>query len=172
MVVVVILGILAAVATPLLSRDNLARKGRDWANTVAQTLQRARFEAVGDRAIVQVLIYRTHVDTYERATATATPALLSSTPGPVAAVAAPGKTIAIWDANETGTVPNVPMLSDSTATPPTISFSALGSTSDNGFWSIYIRNELLPSGHPDAFFLITVQGLTGFVTANNKVTVP
>ena len=36
MVVLVIIGILAAVATPSLTRDSMARKGRDFANQVAQ----------------------------------------------------------------------------------------------------------------------------------------
>ena len=103
--------------------------------------------------------------------------MLSSTPGPLAAAT---QTVAIWDANETATVPTAPVLVDSTTPPsfsptlPTndIAFSALGSTSDTGSWSIYIRNELLPSAHPDSSFLVTVQGLTGFVTANNKVVLP
>ncbi|MGD0837383.1 MAG: type II secretion system protein [Polyangia bacterium] len=176
MVVVVILGLLAAVATPLLSRDNRARRGRDWAKVVAQTLQRARYQAMADRATVHVLIYRSRIDVYEQATPT--PLLLSSTPGPLAAGT---QTVAIWNAVEnSATPPTAAVLVDST-TPPSfspalpandIAFSALGSTSDNGSWWIYIRNELLPSGHPDASFLVTVQGLTGFVTANNKVTLP
>lgn len=175
MVVVVILGILAAVSTPLLTRDNTARKGRDWAKIVAQTLQRARFQALGDRSTIHVLLYRTRVDIYRQASPS--PVLLSSTPGP----AAQGdKTIAIWAANKTATTPAAAELTDST-TPPSfspslpsndIAFSLLGATTDNSTWSIYIRNELLPPGHPDASFLITVSGLTGYVSSNNKVTLP
>jgi prepilin-type N-terminal cleavage/methylation domain-containing protein len=174
MVVVVILGLLAALSTPLLTRDNTARKGRDWSKIVAQTLQRAHFQALGDRTTIHVLLYRTRIDMYRHGTP---PVLLSSTPGPVAAA---DRTVAIWAANKTGTAPTQAELTDSTSTPsfspdlPTndIAFSSLGSTTDNSSWSIYIRNELLPANHPDASFLLTVRGLTGFVSANNKVTLP
>lgn len=177
MVVVVILGLLAAVSTPLLTRDNVARKGRDWAKIVAQTLQRARFQAMGNRATTHVLFYRSHVDIWGPTAASTAPVLLSSTPAPVFPDT---RTIAIWDANTTATVPTAAVLTDAAGTPsfsPTlpandIAFSSLGSTTDNSSWSIYIRNELLPSTHPDASFLITVRGLTGFVTGNNKVSLP
>jgi Tfp pilus assembly protein FimT len=174
---VVILGIMAALSTPLLTRDNTARKGRDWAKVVAQTLQKARFQALGDRATMHVLLYRTRVEIWGPLTGTTTPVLLSSTPG----LAPQGdKTIAIWAANTTGTVPATADLTDSTTTPvfssplPSndISFTPLGSTTNNSTWSIYIRNELLPAGHPDASFLITVSGLTGYISSNNKVTLP
>jgi prepilin-type N-terminal cleavage/methylation domain-containing protein len=175
MVVLVIISILAALSTPLLSRDNTARKGRDWAKIVAQTLQRARFQALGDRTTMHVLFYRTHVDIYRQDTPT--PVLLTTTPGPAAAG---DKTVAIWAVQKTGPVPSAAALTDPT-TPPTfspslpdndIAFSLLGSTTDNSTWSIYIRNELLPAGHPDASFLITVSGLTGYISSNNKVTLP
>lgn len=177
MVVVVILGILAALSTPLLTRDNTARKGRDWAKIVAQSLQKARFQALGDRATMHVLLYRTRVDIWGPRPGNPTPVLLSSTPGP-----APqdDKTVAIWAANTTGTAPTGAELTDSTTTPTLtpplpsndVSFTLLGATTNNSTWSIYIRNELLPAGHPDASFLITVSGLTGYVSSNNKVTLP
>lgn len=177
MVVVVILGILAAVSTPLLTRDNTARKGRDWAKIVAQSLQKARFQALGDRATTHVLLYRTRVEIWGPPPGSTTPVLLSSTQG----LAPQGdKTIAIWAANTTGVAPSAAELTDST-TPPSfspslpsndIAFSPLGSTASNNTWSIFIRNELLPAGHPDASFLITVSGLTGYISSNNKVTLP
>jgi hypothetical protein len=124
---------------------------------------------------MHVLFYRTHVDIYRQATPN--PVLLSTTPGPAAAG---DKTVAIWAVQKTGPVPSAAALTDPT-TPPTfspslpdndIAFSLLGSTTDNSTWSIYIRNELLPAGHPDASFLITVSGLTGYISSNNKVTLP
>jgi prepilin-type N-terminal cleavage/methylation domain-containing protein len=174
MVVLVILGILAALSTPLITRDNTARRGRDWAKIVAQTLQRARFQALGDRTTIHVLLYRTRIDMYRHGTP---PVLLSSIHGPVAAG---DQTVAIWAANKTATEPTQADLTDATATPsfspdlPTndIAFTSLGSTTDSSSWSIYLRNELLRPTHPDASFLITVGGLTGFVSSNRKVTLP
>ncbi len=173
MVVVVILSILAALSTPLFVRDNTARKGRDWAKIVAQTLQRARFQALGDRTNIHVLIYRTHIDTYRQNDSR----ILSSIPAPLADDES--KTIAIWDANTTQTLPTARVLGNSASapnfsTPPgnDIIFTPVGATSTGSSWSIYIRNELLESNHPDASFLITVAGLTGYVSSTQKVTLP
>lgn len=176
MVVVVIISLLAAVSTPLFSRDNNARKGRDWAKMVAQLLQRARFQAMGDRANIHVLLYRTHVDMYREET-TGAFTLLSSTSGP----AAEGDgTVAIWDARTDGTQPmgrNTTLSAD--PTPPTspapandIIFTSLGSTANTANWRVFLRNELLQSGHPDASFVINIGGLTGFISSHDKVTLP
>lgn len=82
MMVVVILSLLAAISTPLFTRDNNARKGRDWSKMVAQLLQRARFQALGDRANIHVLFYRTRVDMYrEEPPGAATPFTLLLHPG-------------------------------------------------------------------------------------------
>jgi prepilin-type N-terminal cleavage/methylation domain-containing protein len=182
MVVVVILSILAAISTPLLIRDNAARKGRTWANIVAQTLQRARFQAMGDRADIHVLLHRTRIDVYRRTepvppSTTITYPLLSSTPGPVADDT--NATVAIWDANTTHTVPTGRVLGNETQVPVTstpaaneIIFTPLGAAQNNASWWIYIRNELLAQNHPDASFVITVGGLTGHVSSNDKVTLP
>jgi len=179
MVVVVILSLLAAVSTPLLTRDNNARRGRDFAKVVAQTLQRARFQAMGDRANMHVLLYRTRVDTYREEPAGSNPAhtLISSINGPVADDI---QTVAVWDARTDVTLPESKnSLMDGTPAAPTspaaandIIFTPLGSTVSNANWRVYLRNELLPSAHPDASFMITVGGLTGHISTNNKVTLP
>jgi prepilin-type N-terminal cleavage/methylation domain-containing protein len=183
MVVVVILSLLAALSSPLFTRDNTARKGRGWAKIVAQMLQRARFQAMGDRSNIHVLFYRTHLEMYREETGPA-PAfaisytLLNSTPGPVADG---GQTVAIWDARIDSTVPTAQNSTLNTSPSPPVHlapkaneiiFTSLGSTSSNANWRIYIRNELLPSLHPDASFVINVGGLTGFISSNDKVTLP
>jgi prepilin-type N-terminal cleavage/methylation domain-containing protein len=175
MVVVVILSLLAALSTPLFRRDNNARKGRGWANIVAQGLQRARFQAMADRSSIHVLLYRDHIEMYREDPGAFV--LLSSTATPEGDHDASVPSIAIWDARTDGTQPNA-QNTDLTgaAGPPSASnkaidivFLPLGSTLGNVNWRIYIRNELLPSAHPDASFVINVRGLTGFVSANDKV---
>ena len=149
---------------------------------VAQTLQKARFQALGDRATIHALLYRTRIEIWgppppNPPPGTPNPCLLSTVPG----LAPEGdKTIAIWAANTTGVAPATAVLTDSTTAPSfspslpsnDIAFSLLGAPAGNNTWSIYIRNELLPAGHPDASFLITVSGLTGYISSNNKVTLP
>ncbi len=182
MVVVVILSLLAALSTPLFSRDNAARKGRDWAKMVAQLLQRARFQAMGDRANIHVVFSRTEVDIFREDSA-GTFTALSSTLGPVAAG---DKTVAIWDAKSTNltSLPGNQILPTAGNTPPTapgtndIVFTSVGSAttfSDKTTpvnWRVFMRNELLPSGHPDASFVINIGGLTGFISSNDKVILP
>ncbi|MBN2576725.1 MAG: prepilin-type N-terminal cleavage/methylation domain-containing protein [Deltaproteobacteria bacterium] len=182
MVVVVILSLLAAISTPLITRDNKARKGRDWAKVVAQTLQRARFQAMGDRCPVHVMLYRTHVDMFREEPPGTNPRYtqLASIPGPLAD---DGQTVAIWDVQ---TMPNPPptgqssTLSAAAAPPPPpeeppprpsneIAFSTLGSVSGNTDRFVFIRNEILPAHHPDAFFRISVRWLTGFVSSSEMV---
>jgi len=179
MVVVVILSLLAALSTPMFGRDNNARKGRDWAKTVAQLLQRARFQAMGDRADIHVLLYRTRVDMYRKEPAGTVPpyTLLGSVSGP--AVDA-DRTMAIWDARSDGTTPTgqsstlaaAPALPASPTAANDIVFTSLGSTANTTSWRVYLRNELLGSTHPDASFVIIIGGLTGYISTNDKVVLP
>jgi len=179
MVVVVILSLLAALSTPMFGRDNNARKGRDWAKTVAQLLQRARFQAMGDRADIHVLLYRTRVDMYRKEPSGTVPpyTLLGSVSGP--AVDA-DRTMAIWDARSDGTTPTgqsstfaaTPALPASPTAANDIVFTSLGSTANATSWRVYLRNELLNSTHPDASFVINIGGLTGYISTNDKVVLP
>jgi len=53
-----------------------------------------------------------------------------------------------------------------------IVFTPLGSTANTTNWRVFLRNELLQAGHPDASFVINIGGLTGFISSNDKVTLP
>ena len=178
MVVLVILSILAALSTQLFTRDNNARKGRGWTKIVAQTLQRARFQAMGDRANIHVILNRTRIDMY-REQSTGTYTFLSTTMGPLSDAA--DGTIATWNAFKnrnqstamtggqnaangwgTTTVQN-PLGSND------IVFTPLGGTLGNNNWEVLVCNEKLPLGHPDRAFVISVAGLTGFVSSTQMV---
>jgi prepilin-type N-terminal cleavage/methylation domain-containing protein len=167
MVVVVIIGILAAISTPLLTRDNKARKGRSWANLVAQTLQKGRFQAMGDRNNIHLRLYRTHIDVLSEDATQSPPTytLLSRVANPAGEGV---ETIAIWDAKISPAAPTDQNADLNAGTPATIVFTPLGSTLNNQCWWIYIRNEFLPPAHPDAGFLVKVGGLTGYITTNDK----
>ena len=157
MVVLVIIGILAAVATPSLTRDSTARKGRDFANQVAQGLQRAHFDAMSSRVRQSALI-RSDRLVFSQEDPNG-PTLMRSLLAP--------PSIAILDALIVG--------GSSTATlPQTIYFNSMGNacsalacTSPTS-WLIHIRNERLPLNHPDAGFVISVTGLTAFVSTRNS----
>ena len=146
MVVLVIIGILAAVATPSLTRDSMARKGRDFANQVAQGLQRAHFDAMSLRVRQSASISANQVAFYRE----------SDAPG-----------VVILDAVLVGDT-------GSSTLPRKVYFNAMGNACSTftctspASWLVHIRNENLPTNHPDAGFVISVTGLTAFVSTRNS----
>jgi prepilin-type N-terminal cleavage/methylation domain-containing protein len=66
MIVLVIIGVLAAIATPSLTRDTTARKGRDFANMVAQGMLRAHLEAMSSRSTQIVKIFANRVEFWQQ----------------------------------------------------------------------------------------------------------
>ena len=158
MVVLVIIGILAAVATPSLTRDSMARKGRDFANQVAQGLQRAHFDAMSLRVRQSASISANQVAFYRESDAT-TSTLIRSVFAP------PG--VVILDAVLVGDT-------GSSTLPRKVYFNAMGNACSTftctspASWLVHIRNENLPTNHPDAGFVISVTGLTAFVSTRNS----
>jgi prepilin-type N-terminal cleavage/methylation domain-containing protein len=177
MVVVVILGLLAAVSMPLFTKDTTASKGRNFARGIAQILQRARFQAMSDRANLHVQFYRSQVDVI-REDPPGTYTLLSTLRSPFPDGLA---TLAVWDVLATAATPPTgpsanlagPPANPSPPNDPNdIIFTPLGGTLNTISWTVYIRNEHLPSGHPDAAFALNITGLTGFVTTRTQVALP
>ena len=166
MVVLVIIGVLAAVATPSLTRDSTARKGREFANIVAQSLQRAHLDAMNLRVNYQVRLCADSVAIFN-------PSI--STTVPIRSVSAPAG-VAIWDATTslTDPAPTGRGLGDSgSSNCRLIYFNSMGnagvtaSAAALASWDIYVRNENFNPVHPDGGFLISVTGLTAFVNTRN-----
>jgi prepilin-type N-terminal cleavage/methylation domain-containing protein len=167
MVVLVIIGLLAAVATPSLTRDSTARKGRDFANVVAQGLQRAHLDAMNLRASHIVQLCTDSMALFN---------LAFSASVPIRSVTAPPG-VAIWDATTslTDPAPTQRGLGDTGSSSckviyfnPTGNAGVSTSAADLASWNIYVRNEnLVNPNHPDGGFLITVTGLTAFVSTRN-----
>jgi len=167
MVVLVIIGLLAAVATPSLTRDSTARKGRDFANMVAQRLQRAHLDAMNLRASHIVQLCTDSMALFN---------LAFSASVPIRSVTAPPG-VAIWDATTslTDPAPTQRGLGDTGSSSckviyfnPTGNAGVSTSAADLASWNIYVRNEnLVNPNHPDGGFLITVTGLTAFVSTRN-----
>jgi prepilin-type N-terminal cleavage/methylation domain-containing protein len=167
MVVLVIIGILAAVATPSLTRDSTARKGRDFANVVAQGLQRAHLDAMSLRITQSASICENQV-VFSQENATTSTVMRS-------VFAPPG--VEIWNAvswTSAGDAYNQPSRHSLLSSCKKIYFNAMGNACSTTSaaslisWSIFIRNENLVSPkHPDAGFVIGVTGLTAFVSTRN-----
>jgi prepilin-type N-terminal cleavage/methylation domain-containing protein len=162
MVVLVIIGLLAAVATPSLTRDSTARRGRDFANFIAQGLQRAHFDAMSLRVAHIALVCADGMDLY-RTDQTNIVRSVFATPG-----------VVILDAPTDGSVPSTSVLGTQRPGQCTrIFFNAMGNAGISAAaanltsWKIYIRNQNLPPTHPDGGFVISLTGLTSFVSTLN-----
>jgi type II secretory pathway pseudopilin PulG len=175
MVVVVIIGILAAVATPSFTRDSTARKGREFARMVAQTMQRAHLDAMSTRYPHYVIVCSGRVEVWRLVIAPPAmpvPQLLRTLYSP--AYDENASSLRIWDANITATVPtSQPANRPADTQLAAVYFSPSGNASDQAGsatptnWQIYIRNEALAPTHPDGGFIIAITGLTSFVSTRN-----
>lgn len=63
MMVLVIIGVLSALALPSLGRDHKAKQGSGFANQIAKEFQRARLDAVSERLAQRVFIFRDRIET-------------------------------------------------------------------------------------------------------------
>ena len=157
MVVLVIIGILAAVATPSLTRDSTARKGRDFANQLAQGLQRAHLDAMGTHVRQSASISGTQVVFYREDTAS-TSTVLRTLFAPAGVV--------IVDAAAGGTAASLPQkIYFNTAGNACLNFACTSPTS----WVVHIQNQNLSPKHPDFGFVISVTGLTSFVSTRSSI---
>src|SRR5207253_1279732 len=62
MVVVAIVGVLAAVAAPSFTKDNRARAGRDLVNDVARDLQKCRSEALSTALGMRAFVFSDRIE--------------------------------------------------------------------------------------------------------------
>jgi prepilin-type N-terminal cleavage/methylation domain-containing protein len=168
MVVLVIIGVLAAVATPSLTRDSTARKGRDYANAIAQGIQRAHLDAMSSRVVQTATIYADRVEFFQTSNM-GTPLRTLRSP----AYAGDGTHLSIWAVATDNTVPTSQVLGLIDGQSFSIYFNPMGNAGTTGAsatlgnFQIYIRNEYLSPNHPDAGFLVAVTGLTSFVSTRS-----
>lgn len=62
MVVVLMLGILSALAVPTLGRDRSALDGKAFVQTVARDIQRARMAAISERLPVRLFVFQDRIE--------------------------------------------------------------------------------------------------------------
>jgi prepilin-type N-terminal cleavage/methylation domain-containing protein len=174
MIVVVIIGVMAAISTPLLTRDDHVNDGRAFTYDVARELQKCRSEAVSSRLTIRAFVYSNRVELR--------PYKAGATPG--AAPTAPAATdplLRVVPSKNNITVLNVVAPSATAPTGAVLTPTAaalidflstggaqlIGSAVPTGA-TIYIQNADLPSTSKDAAFRIDVNPLTAFVAARTK----
>jgi prepilin-type N-terminal cleavage/methylation domain-containing protein len=169
MIVVVILGVLAAVATPYMARDRKAVLGKEYAGQVTRDLQRAHIQAVSERLAIRAFVYLDRIE------------LRSWVPGasPGAAPRAPLTSdpllrtiktrtgVDIYNVLTTTTpVPTVPVLT--TAAGVLIDFTTQGQAQFVGQPAlspayVFVKNSAVQPSHPDATYRVDLRALTGYV---------
>jgi prepilin-type N-terminal cleavage/methylation domain-containing protein len=168
MVVLVILGVLSAVAAPRFTKDRFAAEGREFADILTRELQRARLEAITTRLPQYAFLFSDRIE------------LRSARPGitPTAPLVAPTTTDPIL--RIVRAKPGMSLLDVTTSTAVTtgisggkqLAFSTLGvgfiappATPPTVPTAVYVhlRNTAVASNHPDYSFRIDVAPLTGYV---------
>jgi len=174
MVVLVIIGVLAAAAAPSFNKDNRAREGRDLASDVARELQKCRSEALSTGLGVRAFVFSNRIE-LRPYVAAATPAGAPAAP----ALTDPKARVLQAPAGVTFTGVTVP----GAAAPGSATLSAtvhadldfspqgaaqfVGQPVPTGA-TLYIQNANLPANSPDYDFRIDVTALTGYVSVRTN----
>jgi prepilin-type N-terminal cleavage/methylation domain-containing protein len=174
MVVVVIVGTMAALAAPSFTKNDRARDGRALANDVARELQKCRVEAVSTRLGVRAFVFADRVELR--------PFIAGATPGaaPVApttaspmmrAIPAPSGVVFTGVVVTGAAAPAAGTLSATVHAD--LDFSNQGTAQLVGQpvptgATIYTQNTNLPANSPDYAYRVDVTALTGFVSVRTK----
>lgn len=169
LVVVVIIGLVAALGVPRLTRERVSADGRAFAEVVTKELQRARMDAVATRLPQYAFVYSDRVE------------IRSAKPGatPTAPLLAPGTAdplVRQIRAKDGMTVRDVMTAAGTPAATltPTSAKQVVFSTMGAGFLGpnppavpgsvfVYLDNTTVPENHPDRRFRIDIAPLTGSV---------
>ena len=169
MVVVVIIGILAAASRPMFTRDRVQREGQEFAGLLARDFQRARFTAIAERRPMRAFIFSDRVE-LRLAVAAADPNDPPRTPiltDPIERMlnASPG--ISVWDVKVAAGAPTSGALS--TATHRIIEWSSTGQVTmvqppaAATLISVYVRNANTGVTPAERNFRLDISPLTGHV---------
>jgi type II secretion system protein H len=166
MVVLVILGIMAALAIPRLSRDRQTQEGKEFANEITREFQRTRMEAVASRLPMYAFVYPDRVEIRSSRFTPANPLLSTTAPtvtDPILRQITAHARISVWDITNSATAPSAA----SGTWPKQIVFNTLGAGALVPVGApapvyMYIDNAALPAAHPDRRFRVDVAALTGF----------
>ncbi len=174
MITVVIVGILAAVASPMMTRDKQQDDVRAFSASIARDFQRARSQAVSERLPVHAYVFSDRVE-YRIArdgAALGDPPILPTLASPVLRVLQAKNRVSVLNVTTVATPPADQVLT--TAVPVEVQFNTLGGVQVVGEpqWSpafVWIRNNDLPAGHPYRLARVDVAALTGFVRLREQL---
>jgi len=174
MIVLVIVGVLAAAAAPSFTKDNRAREGRDLASDVARELQKCRSEALSTGLGVRAFVFSNRIE-LRPYLAGATPIAAPTAPAltdPVARILTAPAGVAFTAVTVPGAAPPAGGTLSATIHAD-LDFSTQGAAQFVGQpvptgATIYLQNANLPANSPDYDFRIDVTALTGYVSVRTN----
>jgi prepilin-type N-terminal cleavage/methylation domain-containing protein len=170
MIVLVIIGVLAAVSAPTFTKDNRASAGRDLASDVARELQKCRSEALSTGLSMRAFVFSNRVE-LRPYVAGATPGAAPRAPttaDPIARSLPAAAGLTFMGVVVPGAaMPAAPTLSATIHAD--LDFSSQGAAQFVGQATptgatIFLQNGNLPSNSPDYDFRIDVTALTAYVS--------
>lgn len=169
MVTGAILTTMAAIATPLFTKDNRAADGRSFALDAARELQKCKVEAVTTRLPIRVFVFsdRLEIRPWLRGARAGAPPTAPSATAPLLRTLAAPSNVQLTDVVPPGTSPAAPL---GPTTAKSVDFLSqgmaqlVGQPTPTGA-SIFLQNNDLPSSHPDYDYRLDVTALTAFVKA-------
>lgn len=173
MIVLVIIGIMAALATPLFRGDRMSQEVRGFVRDLARELQRAKVAAVSERLPIRAYFLPGRVD-FRQATAGATPGAAPIAPTlatPILRSLQGHAGVSILNVASATTAPGGQVLG---ATPVEVEFTTLGQINFIGQPAmssafIFIRHTGLSAASPYRDHRIDIAGLTAFVTVREGI---
>jgi type II secretion system protein H len=173
MVVVIILGLLSAVALPLTRGDRMAQEVRSFARDLARDLQRAKIQAISERLPVRAYVFADRVE-FRQATPGATPAAPPTAPtlaSPILRTVPARPGVTVLDVTTNATAPTTQVLAGAAKE---LEFTTLGQLVFVGAPAlssafIYIRHNEMGPNSPYRNYRIDVSALTAFVTMREGI---
>jgi type II secretory pathway pseudopilin PulG len=161
MVVVLILGLLAAASRPLFRRERVSSDGRAFARQVAREFQRARQEAIGTRLPQRAFVFADRIEV--RSAVAGTPPTAATLTSPIQRLVQANTGVSTWDVTTAVAAPATATLT--TATSKIIEWNTFGQATVVGAVSpaisVYIRNANTGVAPIDQRYRVDVSPLTG-----------
>jgi prepilin-type N-terminal cleavage/methylation domain-containing protein len=169
MVVLVVVGILSAIATPYMAKDRKASRGREFASSLVRELQRTRVQALSERLPVRAFIFRDRVElrSWVPGARPGDPARAALLTDPLLRQIPTGTGVDVYDVLTTAApAPGSPALSATASAQ--IDFNAQGQMQFVGQAPmspafVFIQNANVATNHPDAYLRIDIRSVTGYV---------
>ncbi|HVR60990.1 MAG TPA: prepilin-type N-terminal cleavage/methylation domain-containing protein [Polyangia bacterium] len=174
MVVLAIIGIMSALATPLLTRDQQTDAARIFASEVARELQKVRSEAIATRLTVRAYVFGDRVE-FRSYSLGATPGAAPTAPAPTDPMLGSVKArsgVSVWNVlSPAAATPSAAVLT--TTAGAQIDFQSRGTAQLVGApvptsAVLYIKNASLPTGSEYASYRVDITALTGFITVRTN----